>query len=932
MIGEEGGILMSAPDLLATKFTVPPVRSTLLPRSHLIAILDQSRSVPLTLVSASAGFGKTTLLSSWANQSACKVAWLSLDEQDSDPARFWIYVIAALRHGGAPLGEAASAILHAPQSPQLTVALTALINDLAAQTQDIVLILDDYHMIGEPAIHSSLQFLLDHMPPCLHVILASRADPPLALARLRARDQVIEIRETDLRLREEEGASFLTQIMRLDLSGDEIGRLETRTEGWIAGLQLAALALRRHADVSAFLQTFAGSHRLILDYVQEEILDPLPEGQRRFLLYTSILTRMNAEICRAITGEPDSQQMLEAIERAHLFLVPLDEERRWYRWHTLFREVLLVRLQATQPDQVPRLHREAALWYQRQEWPHEAIPHALAARDFALMADFLESYTERLFLQGELKTLLDWIKLIPPDILRTHPRLATNYILAFDLLFPFSQQQQAEQEYLQHLRENVEALVHGDDQPGLPPAERELLRQRLMILDAWGQGAKALSDGNIERMSSAIERIQCLPLDDNAVWQQHSQGYLGMAYRLAGDFPSMIAVIQEFRKIPWIAQHRYLDAQAHWGFIVALIALGRLREANEQCQELQRSIAALGGPLPLAAYPDLFQAQLAYAWNQLEVAKSAARQAIAKTTAMQYMDTLMGGYEVLVHAHIASGDLDEARHTLREMEQLHQSTGIPIFDSWVEALRVYLWLAQGQLAKAADWADHAPYRKDTLFFSSEITYLALVRVYLAQRRYPEAMQWIEALLAGAERVARTGSVLAIEALRVIALQASGATQDALVALSRLLTLTEPEGYIRVFLDAGDPMQQALQTWSAAERGRQDISPALLSFAQTVLGAFTGKPRQTAMENPTPSGATSRQHTSAQSVSPLPEPLTPREQEVLLLLAEGASNQEIANHLVVSLATAKKHVAGILSKLGAANRTQAIARARTLSLI
>jgi LuxR family transcriptional regulator, maltose regulon positive regulatory protein len=354
---------MPETDLLITKFTVPPVRSTLLARSHLLNILEQSRSAPLTLLSAPAGFGKTTLLSTWASQSTRRVAWLTLDEQDNDPTRFWAYVIAALRKAGSSVGEAAEASLHFPQPSLLTGALTSLINDLTALAQDTALILDDYHLIREQAIHDSLQFVLDHHPSCPHLVLAGRVDPPLALARLRARGQVVEILETDLRLRGEEAVRFLTQVMNLSLSEEDIGRLKRRTEGWIAGLQLAALSLRRHDDVSAFIRAFAGSHRFILDYVQEEILEPLPEDQQRFLLHTSVLDQMNADLCQALTGEPASQQMLESLERTNLFLVPLDEERRWYRFHTLFREVLLARLQATQPEQVSRLHREAALWY-----------------------------------------------------------------------------------------------------------------------------------------------------------------------------------------------------------------------------------------------------------------------------------------------------------------------------------------------------------------------------------------------------------------------------------------------------------------------------------------------------------------------------------------------------------------------------------------
>ncbi|HXL37208.1 MAG TPA: LuxR family transcriptional regulator, partial [Ktedonobacteraceae bacterium] len=688
-----------------TKYTIPPVRSMLLQRSHLLTLLDQSRSFPLTLLSASAGFGKTTLLTAWASQSTSQVAWLTLDELDNDRTRFWTYVIATLRHSGSHVGEATLAMLHSPQPALLTNALTTLINELAALTQDITLILDDYHVIREQEIHESLQFVLDHLPPRLHLLLAGRADPQLPLARLRARGQIVEIRETDLRLSKEEATRFLTHVMNLSLTEEEIGRLETRTEGWIAGLQLAALSMRRHADISAFIQAFTGSHRFILDYVQEEILEPLPPMQQRFLLQTSVLDRMNAEVCQALTGEQSSQQMLESLERANLFLVPLDEERCWYRFHTLFREVLLARLQASQPEQVGRLHREAALWFQQQGWLHEAIPHALATKDFLFVAELLEDCVERLYLQGELQTLLTWIKLLPQEVLRLHPRLATSYILAFHLMFPFSPQQQQEKAYLHQLQEGVELLLQSEDQTTLPEAEQDLLRHRLIILDGWELAARALSDGDVEQLSRLAEQMQHMQLEDDTMWQQHWLAPFGMAWRMAGNFPPMVAALQESRKSTQIMQNRYLEAQILWGLIVALIALGQLRQARDRCQELHQLVGSLGEPLPLAAYPDLFQAQLAYAWNQLEVAKSEALIAIEKTAPLQYMDILMVAYEVLFRVCLAQGDLTGAEQAIREMERVNQSAGIPLFRPWIEGLWAYLYVAQGNLNRAVDWAE-----------------------------------------------------------------------------------------------------------------------------------------------------------------------------------------------------------------------------------
>lgn len=922
---------MPEPDLLVTKFTIPPLRSMLLHRSHLLEVLEQSRSIPLTLLSASAGFGKTTLLSAWASQSTSQVAWLTLDTQDNDPAHFWTYVIAALRKAGSPVGEATLAMLHSPQPSKLPGTLTPLINELATLAQDTALILDDYHVIREPAIHESLQFVLDHLPSCLHVLLASRSDPPLSLARLRARGQMVEICEMDLRLHGGEVAEFLKEVMGLSLSAEEISRLELRTEGWIAGLQLAALSLRRHADVPAFLQVFTGSQRLILDYGQEEILVPLPQDQQRFLLYTSVLDRMNAEVCQRLSGEPASQQMLEALERAHLFLVPLDEERRWYRYHALFREGLQARLQATQPEQVPRLHREAALWYQQQGWLHEAISHARASQDFWFVAELLEGCVERLHLQGEFKTLLAWIKLLPQEVLHAHPRLATSYLLAFNMLSPFTDGE--EQEYLNLLWAGVEQMLRSEDQTTLAKVERDRLYHRMRILQLWGLGKQALSDGNVEQLNSLVESLQHLSLDDDAVWRQQLGGSVAMATRLAGNFPAMVATLQEMRKRTRMAQDRYQEVQTLWGLIGALIALGQLSQARDHCQDLDQLVNRLGGPLPVAAYPDLFQAQLAYEWNELELANRKALIAIEKTAPEQYLDILMGAYEVTTRCCLARHDLAGAEHAVREMGRLNKNAGVPLFRPAIESLQVQLWLAQGNVTRAVEWAEHAPYHREVPRYSHENASLALVRVFLAERRYPQASQLLAALLGAAEQVRRVGSTIAILALHVAALQASGATHEALGVLDRLLTEAEPEGYLRVFLDAGEPMHQALQAWLAiSHRQQHRVSPALVSYTQTLLDGFASEQHQYAGEETMVFGAPLLSHPPSQAVPPLPDPLTPREQEVLYLLAQGASNQEIANRLVVSLRTAKKHVGNLLLKLEAQNRTHAVARARELSLL
>ncbi len=477
--------------------------------------------------------------------------------------------------------------------------------------------------------------------------------------------------------------------------------------------------------------------------------------------------------------------------------------------------------------------------------------------------------------------------------------------------------------------------MQSEDQTRLSLAERDRLRNRMTILNGWRLAIKALSDGNVEQLNSAVGLERHLSLDDDAVWRQLPGDSIAMAYRLAGNFLPMVSALQESRKMTRMTQNRYQEAQILWGLIAALIALGQLRQARDHCQELQQLVNSLGGPLPVAAYPDLFQAQLAYEWNQLEVAQSVAQKAIDRTAPLQYMDILVGAYEVLIRVCMAQGDLTGAEHAVREMERLNQSAGIPLFRPYFESLRVHLWLAQGNLTQAVDWAEHTPYRQEVPLFSRESAYLALLRVYLAKFQYPLALQWLTALLNSAEQVARVGSIIAILALQVAALQASGATHEALRVLLRLLTLAEPEGYIRVFLDAGVPMQQVLQTLLTPLSMPQDnlpVPPALASYAHTVLDAFASEQHQAATEKAIPFVSTSLSHTPSQAVPTLPEPLTPREQEVLHLLAQGASNQEIANRLVVSLTTVKKHVGSLLLKLAAENRTHAVARARELSLL
>ncbi len=825
MAEEKGGVPMTEPDLLVTKFTVPPLRSVLLHRPRLLDVLEQSRSVPLTLLSASAGFGKTTLLAAWANQSTSQVAWLTLDDQDNDPTRFWAYVIAALRHSGTPLGEAAEALLHSPHPSLLTGALTALINELAALAQDTALILDDYQVISEPAIHASLQFVLDRLPLGLHLLLASRVDPSIPLARLRAKGQVVEIREPELRLSDEEAAGFLTQVMGLSLSEEEIGRLEQRTEGWIAGLQLAALSLRRHADTSAFVQAFAGSHRLILDYVQEEILEPLPQGQQRFLLQASVLDRMNAEVCQRLSGEQASQQMLEALERAHLFLVPLDEERRWYRFHTLFREVLLARLQVAQPEQVSRLHREAASWYAAHGFLHEAISHALEAGDFASAADLMERWILPQHWRNEFHLLRRWAAQLPEEVLHARPGLSFTYVSA--VVFTSPRGPRALERVEAPLYQAEEGFRASGDQAGLGAA----LAARAVLTAQQGALAQAFA-----LAQQALDLLS----EDERQWRGHALCLVGWEAALAGELTRAQSLLRQGLAL-------YERAETLPGTQFALAALGDvclaqgelhlaaryLRQALASSEE-QHVLAQLQLTLQTGERETYYErmarygvASLAYEWNDLDAAERELGEAMAGPS--EWRHALTGGVLLQVRLLLARGAAEQAREALAD---LAVQASRPEVLREIQMCQAYLALSVGDLLTAQRWAASAASEPAPLpLIRREEKALLLARVRLAEGQAEAALGVLAHWQQEARAEERQRSALQLLVLEAFAHQASGAGQQARATLLQALRLARPEGYQRLFLDEGQPIASLLQTLLPDLR-----EEALSAYVRTLLRA------------------------------------------------------------------------------------------------
>ncbi len=855
--------------LLATKFRLPGLPVHSVARSRLLSALDEGTKALLTLVCASAGFGKTTLLSAWARQTPGHVAWLTLDEQDNDPTRFWVTVITALRTCFPTLGEAAFSLLQSLQPPQLSTTLTFLLNDLTAVTEDTVLILDDYDVIEEPALHESLVFLLDHLPGTLHLVLATRVDPPLALSRWRARGQLREIRDSDLRFSEQDGALFLSQTMGLHLEEEDIVLLTQRTEGWIAGLQLAALSLRGHADPSASLKGLSGSHRFLLDYVQEEILARQPAAIQRFLLHVAVLPQMNASLCQALTEEAASQERLESLKRSNLFLVPLDEERQWYRFHPLFREALLARLQASQPEQVPLLHRRAAAWYAAQELWHEAIPHAFGAEDFAYAADLLERCIDSGIWRNEYHTLRRWLVRLPQEMLRAHPLLSFMDAIPEEMTSPGELTPQRGPQTLEQTKTPLQWAEQSYREAANQAGLGAVLTLRAML--AAHQGAFA------QAFALARQALSLLPEDDQH-WRGGCLLIQGAEAALSGQSPFArqllrqgLALSENLGSIPnmqiamaLLGDVCFADGELH---LAAHYFRRTLASSDEWMGDRETSYECL------ALYN---LAALAYERNILAEAEDYVHQALRQGQFL-WLHILVPGLLLQVRLLHTCGKADQAWESLCEFAaQTHQ----PEILREIQMCQAWLALKMGDLATVQQWAVTS--RQAVDFFP---------RVN-----------------------GRLHSELQILVVLALAYEVSGKRTQARQALLEALIRTRREGYQRLFLDEGQAMERLLKALLPDLREH-----ALASYVRALLRAFS-------------STSAGQGALPASSTSLLLEPLTPQEQRVLRLLAEGASNQHIANQLVIELSTARKHVSNILSKLGAANRTQAIARAQEYALV
>jgi LuxR family maltose regulon positive regulatory protein len=928
--------------LLSTKLSAPCLPGSLVERNRLLAELDGALSTPLTLIAASAGWGKTTLLATWASRHPQQVAWLSLDGLDNDPFRFWAGVITALRTRVPGIGADALAMLHSPQPPPFSATLTVLLNELAEPAASLLLLLDDYQVIEDPLIHETVTFWVEHLPAHVHLLLSSRVDPDLSLPRLRARGQMLEIRAADLRFRPDEVSIFLRQVMGLALSEEEVAALERRTEGWVAALQLAALSLRQQEDRSAWIATFTGSHRYVLDYVQQEILRQQPLPIQRFLWQVALLTRMNAALCRAVTGEPASQEILETLERSNLFVVPLDEQRQWYRLHDLFREALLAQVQAREPELLPHVHQRAAQWYERHGEVREGIAHALAAPNYPLAASLMEQAAPAFWLSGEARIVHTWVFSLPDPVLRGHIHLALGAALRFvnsvnlgnETLYA-SMRAQVERTFTR-----LEEIMRSKRELVLSDAEVALIGRRLHLLRALIEARGLLKRGDTERLRQLAHETEALPQDEEVGWNIIP---LFLSFRLIAllqsEGPSLISRLLAAKQQMTEAGDSLATIRVMSWLALAYNQAAQLHRAKLECLEGVTLAEQIGGRTFQIGYLYYQLFEVSYAWNRLEEAADWLKRLTRIAQDWQQVELLIRGEICSARLALARRDLETAQQALQQLEALLEQEGFAYLAPWVNMLRVQWWLARGNLAEASEWAAQAMFSTDAWDPLRKGKMLMLVRVSLAQHQYAQAIEMLERWSQYLDRPEDSETAIQLLALRVVALHMGGKREQAAHVAARLLALTEPERNVRVYLDLGTPMKQVLKALltPAHEQPEQTRSSPTFSrsFIAELLAAFEQEEqhgRASLLAGPLPSQTLTLPE-KRPSASPTPiEPLTRREQEVLRLLATGASNQDIAQTLVIELPTVKKHVSNLLSKLGASSRTQAIIRARTLSLL
>ena len=901
---------MPAP-ILATKLYVPPHRPKVVLRPRLIERLNEGLQHKLTLISAAAGFGKTTLVSEWVAGYERPASWLSLDEGDNDPNRFLAYLVAALQTVAADIGAGVLAALQSPQPPPSEALLTTLLNEIAVIPDKFILVLDDYHAIDSKPIDQALAFLLDHLPPQMHLVIATREDPNLPLARLRARGQLTELRAADLRFTPAEAAEFLNQVMGLNLSADDVAALETRTEGWIAGLQLAAISMQGEPDTAGFIQSFTGSHHFVLDYLIEEVLGQQSASVQTFLLRTSILERMCGPLCDAVCSGgtvynssrtailPDAsasgQETLEYLEHANLFVVPLDNERRWYRYHHLFADLLRQRLQQSLAasegqggEDIAKLHIHASQWFEENRLAMEAFQHAAVANDVERAERLIQSKAMPIHFRPVVMAILDWLGSLPAAVKDVRPSLwvrSATYSLVAGISTGVEEKLQAAEAALDR------AGLQG---AGLDDRTRDLLGQI-----AAARATLAVTHYQPDEIFVQARRaLEYLPLDDLA-FRFTAYWTLALACQLQGD---RIGAKKGYSEALAISR---LSGDA-FSIILATTGLGEVQELDNQlyqAAETYRSILPLFGehPLPNACDAYLGLARLAYEWNDLDAAERYGQQSLEMARLYdRVIDRFIVSELFLARLKLAQGDLNRAAAIVAQAEQSALQNNFVFRLPEVAAAQALVLLQQDRLVEAAQLAQ-----------AHSLTAVQ-ARVHLAQGDSSAALAILEPLLQEMAAKGWQDERLKVVVLQAVALHAHGEKDRAVQLLGEALALAEPGGFIRIFVDEGTPMARLLS--------EADARRILPDYAGKLLAVFEAEKQKSEDKSYLP------------PAQPLIEPLSQRELIILQLIAQGLSNREISERLFLALSTVKGHNQKIFDKLQVQSRTEAVARARELGLL
>lgn len=913
--------------LIRTKLYVPRVHPDVVDRPRLIRKLDEARQAKLALVTAPAGYGKTTLLAKWAEQSGLPVAWVSLDDRDNDPTIFWTYFVAALQKLWPGAGNTILNMLQAPQAPPKEALLGALVEEISLIPHEFLFILDDFHSIDSADVHSSLTYLIERQPANLHLVIASREDPPLPLPRLRAQREMVEVHLTDLRFTIEEATTLFNTLLKMDLLPADIEALDQATEGWAVGLQLAAMSMQGIEDPSLFIRSFSGSQRYVFDYLAQEVLARQEPDIRGFLLKTSILDRFCGSLCDFLLDEEtetgsgpakahQSSEILEYLERANLFLIPLDQERRWYRYHHLFAEFLQATLaQQVAPAVITALQRRASRWFTENESPSEGIDYSLRAEDYSRAAELINQIAEEMFLRSELITLRNWLNSLPAEQVARDVRL--SIVFAWVLL---ATGQYAEMEpHLKNAQDQLDLRLVGPSPMNLPGLDVAAAQGEIACL----RSSQAINRFELEeaRYQGELARSYLSGRSGRGIFND-SESLRGVAvfnlaivHEVTGEVAEASRLFEECISLSRENLHLLPMAYAHLANL--MIIQGKLHQAENIFRQALRVAQANPSLSPLSGIAHTGIGNLLLEWNRLDQAEAELRRGIDLGRSWAYLEPAINGYSGLVRLRLASGDTAGAQEMINELGRIPDQAPIALPVVVLESLQAEVWMRQQKLEALSDWVSRtAPGLEESVPYVLEEQAIVLVRAYLTLGQLERAQELIQRLLPAVEGGGRAGRSIRLQLLQCLAWAAQGEHEAALGGLEETLAEAESQGYCGIFLDEGKPMERLLSAYV------RQPSAGFRDYAKELLGAFASR-------RPDASEGRGRRRPLASS---LIEPLSDREVEVLALLASGLSNREISDRLVVSLNTVKSHIKNTYGKLGVSSRTQAIARGRELGLI